>query len=563
MLLALVIAVGVGGYLLVQGELPFLGDDAGAQANDNNRGAGAARDTRPDPAARQPVGPGGRDPEEATLRYRVVDARTGEGIPHARILRLKGGSRVAETDARGYASVTGIGLPHLVFSADDHLLNHYQPGDADIEVVVANYERLGHVEVRLEPDRFTVPFALHFLEPDGSPAKDVTFRIACVDDPKPGGRSVPTARTGSSRVEPSVRRAWEKHYRLCLSGGGLTKKLVHLGIDSDLFDFHCGFEATVGFVANGYYAIIARSAAGGFCDREFQVTLKQEQPLTVQLEKGLYLKGQLLGLPAEKPVGGATVLVKEAGTVVHMAESDAAGRFRIGPWNRRRVHLEITHNWYQPKTVGPVVASAEDLVARLQPRPVRQIRGVVRRRPSLQPVAGARVVVWIQGIEEVTTSTDELGRFVVSSPIKEPQLHIHAKGFVSYKEIINAEASTQTCDLLPDTTEVRVRVGLTALLSGTVIDDDGKLAAGEIVQIMPAKEPTLAGINGKRILEGGALALSRTVFTDSRGCFALEWGHAGEARLVAVKGLVAENAGRYVNVVLGRHHRDIQLILGR
>ena len=108
-----------------------------------------------------------------------------------------------------------------------------------------------------------------------------------------------------------------------------------------------------------------------------------------------------------------------------------------------------------------------------------------------------------------------------------------------------------------------MRVGLTALLSGTVIDDDGKLAAGEIVQIMPAKEPTLAGINGKRILEGGALALSRTVFTDSRGCFALEWGHAGEARLVAVKGLVAENAGRYVNVVLGRHHRDIQLILGR
>ncbi|MHC4899363.1 MAG: carboxypeptidase-like regulatory domain-containing protein, partial [Planctomycetota bacterium] len=431
------------------------------------------------------------------------------------------------------------------------------------EEVVARYDRLGHVEARLWPDRFTIPFSFRFLEPDGDFAKDVTFRIVCVDEPKPGGRSVPDARTGSGHVEPSVRRAWEKHYRLCLTRGGFTEKLVHLGVDSDLFDFKCGPEAAVRFVATGYYGIIARSAAGGFRDQEFQVMLKQEQPFTVQLQKGIYLKGQLLGLPDEKPVARATLLVKEEGQVVHMAQSDAGGRFRIGPWNERRVHLEITHNWYREKTLGPLVAGDQDITVRLQPRPVQKIRGVVRRRPDLQPVAGAEVVVWIAGVEEVTTRSDERGQFVVRSPVQEPQLHIRAKGFVPYQEITSADAGARTYDLLPDTTDARVRTGLTALLSGNVIDSNGRPAAGEPVHIVPRKQPTFPGIHGRRILAGGSLALPRTVFTDRHGRFALEWAHAGDARLIAVKGVVPEDAGRYINVVLGRHQQDIQLILGR
>ncbi|MHC4816050.1 MAG: hypothetical protein ACYTFN_23550, partial [Planctomycetota bacterium] len=99
-LLVVLITLGIGGYLFVQGELPFLGDANGPRADGSTQEAGTGTETRP--GVRQPVGPGERDPEEATLRYRVVDARTGEGIPQARILRLKDGSRVAETDTHGY-----------------------------------------------------------------------------------------------------------------------------------------------------------------------------------------------------------------------------------------------------------------------------------------------------------------------------------------------------------------------------------------------------------------------------------------------------------------------------
>jgi len=567
-LLVVLIAVGIGGYMFVHGGLPFGWSDSGNPVSsgppiDDPESAATGSSTRPDQGDRQPISVEGRDPDEVTLRYRVVDARTGEGIPKARILLFQDGSRVAETDGQGYASVTGIGLPYLVFSAGGYLLNHYQQRDPDTEGVLAKYERLGYVEARLEPDRFTTPFAFRFLEPDGRPAQDVTFRIVCVDDLKPGGRSVPGARTGSNRVEPAMRRAWEKHYRLCLARAGFTATLFHLGVDSDLFDFECGSEAMVRFVANGYYAIIARSAAGGFRDQEFQVVLNQAQPFTVQLEKGVYLKGQLLGLPEEKPVAGARLLVKEEGTVVHLAQSDTSGRFRIGPWNQRRVHLEISHNWYRPRTVGPAVASDQDIVVRLEPRPAQQITGVVRRRPGLEPVADAKVVVWVEGIEETTTTTDELGRFVARSPIQAPQLHILAKGFLPYKEIIHGEAGTKTYDLLPDNTQARVKVGLTALLSGTVIGSNGKPVAGEPVHIQPKEPPSLLGISGRRVLEGGALELRRTVFTDGNGRFALEWAHAGDARLIAVKGMVPENAGQYVNVVLGRHQQDIRLILGR
>lgn len=568
-LLVALFVVGVGGYLFVQGELSFGGSDDGDMIAGNRSVEGSQRTAagtgsrQGEQEDRQPIEGQGGNPDAVTLRYRVVDAGTGEGIPKARILRFQGGSRVAETDRLGYAFVTGIDLPFLVFSAQGYLLNHYQLRDPETETILANYEKVGHIEVRLHRDRFTIPFAFRFLEPDGRPAQEVTFRIVCVDDPRPGGRSVPDARTGSSHVEPLVRRAWEKHHRLCLTRAGFTATLFHLGVDSDLFDFECGPEVTVRFVANGYYGIIARSAAGGFRDQEFQVVLNQRQPFTLQLKEGRYLKGQLLGLPEEKPVAGARVTVREEGRVVHAAQSDSRGRFRIGPWNERRVSLEFTHSWYRPQTLGPLVASDDDILVRMKPRPVEQITGVVRRRPDLEPIPGARVVVWIEGVEEATATTDELGRFKVPSPTKEPQLHIAAKGFLPYKEIIGADAGANTYDLLPASTIARVRLGLTALLSGVVIGSDGKPAAGEAVHIQPKEPPMLLGITGRRVLEGGALELPQTVFTDRYGRFALEWAHAGDARLIAVKGLVPEDAGQYVNVVLGRHRQDIRLILGR
>ncbi len=563
LLFALVI-VGVGGYLLVQGELSFWDGNDGSEPAGSapTRGGPGVTSRKPHPGLRQAVGQEGPDHEALTIPYRVVDARTGKGVPGARILLFRDGSKVAETDELGRASVTGIGLPYLVFSADDYLLNHYQPRDPDTEEVLAKYEATGYVEARLEPDRFTIPFAFRFLDVDNKPAKKVAFRIVCVDDPKPGGRSVPNALTGTSHIEPAIRSAWEKHHRLCLARAGFTNTLFHLGVDSDLFDFECGAEATVRFVATGYYAIIARSAAGGFQDREFQVILNQAQPLTVQLEKGLYLKGQLLGA-SEQPVTGARILVRESGQVVDMAQSDTGGRFRIGPWNNRRVHLEITHNWYCPATLGPLIASDQELVVRLKPSPVQQITGVVRRRPDLTPVAGAKVIVWVEGVEETVTTTDELGRFKARSPTKQPQLHIRGKGFLPFKEIVDCGAGTSTYDLLPDNTDTRVRLGLTALLSGTVIDKEGNPAAGEPVHLRPGEPPRLSGIDGRRILEGGSLELSQTVFTDQQGRFVLEWAHAGEARLIAVKGVAPEDSGQYVNVVLGRHQKDIRLILGR
>ena len=146
-----------------------------------------------------------------------------------------------------------------------------------------------------------------------------------------------------------------------------------------------------------------------------------------------------------------------------------------------------SHNWHRPKTVGPLVASKQDVVVRLVPRPVQQVRGVVRQRPNRALIPGAVVVVWIEGIEEVTARTDNQGRFTVRSPIKEPHILIRAKGFLEYREIINTDAGSLTYDLVHATPEARVRAGLTALLTGTVTGRDRKPVAGQPVQILPER----------------------------------------------------------------------------
>ena len=92
-LLAVLVAAGIGGYLLVLGELPLLGGGGGTPKNGAtppngippNEGPSTGTGTRPDPGQRQPILPGGRGNEHtATLRYRVV-----ERMPHGSLVEVR------------------------------------------------------------------------------------------------------------------------------------------------------------------------------------------------------------------------------------------------------------------------------------------------------------------------------------------------------------------------------------------------------------------------------------------------------------------------------------------
>ena len=76
-LLVVLIAVGVGGYMFVHGGLPFGWSDSGNPVSsgppiDDPESAATGSSTRPDQGDRQPISVEGRDPDEVTLRYRVV-----------------------------------------------------------------------------------------------------------------------------------------------------------------------------------------------------------------------------------------------------------------------------------------------------------------------------------------------------------------------------------------------------------------------------------------------------------------------------------------------------------
>lgn len=501
-------------------------------------------------------------PVEKRLRFLFLDGANGRPIPGARIYRVRDGEVLATSDSDGFADVVGGRLNALVFGADGYLAEHYFDRMQEARDLALGSKSRGHIRIVLEPDDLTVPFALRFVKADGSEAGEVKFKITCVDEPKPSGKSVPSARLRSgARIDKALRQAWVRHVVLStIRKPDFNPELYHFGVHSERSEYSCVGSATIRFVAVGLYRIQAWSA-DEFRRQSFEVPVGQTEPIVIQLRKGQFSSGQVLDRETGEPVVGAMISLRRDGAIVTSGDSDVNGRFKLGPVASIVMRLEIEHPAYE----GLVVQAerpGSDRVYQLSPWANHRVHGLVRRRPGLTPVAKAEVRLVSGNGVVAKVRTDAGGRFDLKSYLLEPTVEIRAAGFLEYAEMLNANGEERSFDLIPGSAAERVRAGLSALIHGTVRDAKGAVAANQPVHIRPQTPWKPTGMYGRRIFRGGRVPFSQMKITNAQGEYEIEWPRAEPVRLIAVSGKVEDNHGHFMTVVLGRRYQ-VQLTQGR
>ncbi len=491
---------------------------------------------------------------------RVVDAGDGRPIAGARAFDLQARTECAVAGADGVMRVpAGVG-GRVAFAADGYLAKLPDPSDEDGVALAEPAPADQVVDLELRRDTFTLPCSFRFADDKGTPlAEAVRFTIRCRDEPPPMGMSFPTGRLApGTKVEREVAEAWQRHVvvQQIMNGGSS----LHMGMQSHGSVFApTSSETSVRFIAAGTYlleAVALGSASAG--SREFHVALGDEGPIEVRLRPGRFAHGVVVDARDGQPIAGAQVrLTQPIASPSGMVETSTDGTFRLGPVTAAEALLNVHSRRHLDLEATVAVGEASQL--RMTPRETRTVRGVVRQRPALQPIAGVEVVIRSGHEVDVTTKTAADGTFSLQTMAETPEMVVRAPGYLPWLERIDEPQDNYACDLYLADAEARMRAGLTTLIEGRVLGSDGKALVGVPVQLFTDEVIVPEGIAGRGILEGHILPLRPMAITGANGEFSLEWHRPGPVRLVAIDGIASSDDGTPVSLVLGQHLRDIVL----
>ena len=494
---------------------PATGDQDAGRAPARTPGASTvatptpSRATTNDPLADRP-----------TACLRVLDRDSKRPLAGVPIYRCKDGSAIAFTDERGLAPVPLPGPEQLAVIAPDHLarMAPTRPGSTEAEPF----------DVLLARDDWSLPRTVTFDGGDGAPVTEARVRIQPIVARRQIANPVPQADAGGQR-------AW-------VEAGNVAR----LGLPSD-FVLAAGAlppttmrtltaGQTLRFEADGEYALVAATADGRLARARVRVDagVRSAPPIALAFAPGARLRGRVVD-PAGKPLAGAEVTARvdvPAGTT---AITDAGGAFALPTlFPGEAIALHVRHGLCQPADVAALVPPRDDVVVTLTPLAQQPLRGRVRVRPSLQPLAGAAVVWQPDGFDSIAATTDASGTFTLAATGKLPaRLSISASGCIAYAEVVTPGAPFADYDLWPATTDARVATGVSALLEGVTLDAAGTPVGDVEVVWAPATEAAPPLPTGRRILTGGALALPRTVRSGADGSFRFETTAFGPGRLHA------------------------------
>lgn len=521
----------------------------------------AARvDERPrlDADERAPVA-AASDRQARAARVRIVDARTRQPVPGARVLDLAGGT-LAAAAADGLLHVDDARAGRIAFLADGYLAKLPTAGDDDALLLERAAGTKEVVEVGLRRDEFTLACGLRFSGPDGAAvAGRVRFTLACLDEPPPTAMSFPTGKLPpAARVDPATFEAWRQHVAVQLMPAVGTS-LVHLGVQSNgrVFEVEDG-GGEVRFVASGRYRVAAVAPGAELAgSREFTVD-GGGGPIEVRLAGGRFVHGVAVDASDGRPVAGVTVrLTDPVVAALGEAETGSDGAFRIGPIAADSVAVQATSRRYRDVTATLGVGSDSRLM--LTPKPVDVVRGIVRQRATLAPIAGAEVLLRRGFDVDARVQTGADGTFALEAVLEAPELVVRAPGFLAWVEAIREPQDSYPCDLWPAEVEARLQAGLTGVLAGRVVDAKSQPAGGVPVQLLSDEATMPQGIPGRVVLEGLILPLRPMALTEQDGTFVLEWHQAGTFHLLATNGRTTPADATPVTVALGQRTRDLLL----
>lgn len=474
----------------------------------------------------------------ATACLRVVDHTGNTPVLGAAVRRVKDGSELAFTDERGMASLPLPGPEQLAVVLDGYLLR----------LVPAQYgtDEKDPQEVRLVRDEWSPRRRFHFAGPGGSPLPEafVRFRVTA---PTSAAPPVP-------RDDTVLRRAWTEHVMLA-SRPVCSDVAVQLGAYDENRVHRLADGAEVRFVGAGEFAIEAATADGFVARAQVGVVGKQDAALRIDFVAGAFVTGAVTALEGGAPLAGATVALGGGDPLGLLATSDAAGRFQFGPVMPGPVTLHVHAAGMAPRAFGPLTAPATGLAIELQKLQQALLRGHVRELPGGEPVVRA-TVVWAGagGAHQVVTGAD--GAFAVPVDGEDPaRLLIQADGFQTRAEFVDPGAPAMDYGLWPADPARRLEKGLTAVLQGFVLDGDGRPRPGVNVRWRPATRSAPAAVPGRRVLEGGTLALQLVAVTDAAGAFRLETDQFGPGHLLCG----AAQTGHEAQAVAGKVVEGLRL----
>jgi hypothetical protein len=476
---------------------------------------------------------------EPTACLQVLDRASAQPVAGAAVRRVRDGAEIGFTDERGLADVPLRGFEQLAVVAEGYLLRlaPTRPGSTAAEPQ----------RVQLVPDRWSPRVRLQLQDGSEAPVHDALVRFRPADAaPGRGVTAVPVPAD-----DAVLQRAWTEH--TMLAGRPVCGDVaVELGVFAPDRVHRIDQGAEVRFVVPGTYTVEVATLTGLVARRQIEVTAASARtPLTVtvQLQPGFEVAGIVQEEANGAPLAGTQVSLQGGDPLGLTATTAADGSFRLGPLLPGTMTLHVRHGDHEPRAVE-VSAPAADVRIALQPLPQSVLRGRVRRRPDLAPIAGAVVAWQPNGAMAVAARTAADGTFLLrATGTAAARLAIQAPGCRAYAELVTPGTPFADYDVWPDTTALRLEHRLTAVLAGVVFGADGTPQPSVAVRWHPARPTLPAGMPGRRVLEGAGLDLPLVTTTAADGSFTLETEQLGAGRLtLAEVADVGETAGASIEV---------------
>ncbi len=458
-----------------------------------------------------------------TACLQVVDHASKNPIAAAAVRRVQGGASIAFTDEHGLASVPLKQPEQLAAVVDGYLLRLVPTQLGSTEAKPQ--------QVLLVRDVWSFCRRFHFVDPDGKAVAEAFVRF----------RPHATTRVPSPMPQSEVllQRAWAEH--TMLAGRPAFEDVpVQLGSFAEGRVHRLADGAEVRFVAAGEFTVEVATPEGLVARREVRIegaAGSTGEPVRINLVRGEFVSGTVMRLDTSAPLAGAELTVQEGEPLGLVATSAGDGTFAIGPLLGGSVTLNVRHGDCVPQAFGPLVAPAIDVRILLQPFPSGSLRGCVRSRPGLQPIAGAMVVWSPSGGTPVTAKTGPDGTFLLrATGTTAARLMVQAPLHQLYAELVEPDAAFADYDVWPATRGVRLEKRLSAVLQGIVVDAEGRPVPGVAVRWNAQPSGLDADVPFRRTLEGGMLELPPVATTGVDGAFDLETNYFGAGRLTVGAG---------------------------
>jgi hypothetical protein len=514
-----------GAFLLLRGDgAPPLGNGGSQQAKEPMDPPKVLSTSAVPPMAelRSPVDLA----DKPTACLKVVDNATSKPVAGAAIYRFDqqvDTAAITYTDDQGLAPLPLKKPEQLVVAVAGYLLRQAptQPGSTPEKPQI----------VQLESDRVSDRVTLRFQLPGGKAPTEVLARF-----------TPNTQKTGNELLLPAslknanelLQRAWLEQ-RTIATLRPVPEVHVQIGHFNASQLFHFGAEEIVYFMAPGPLTIEAATRDGFVVRRSFDPAAVGMAPLTLTLMPGRAIDGYVTSKVTGGPVDGASVVVSGGDPLQLSTVTDAKGHFVLSPLAEGDCTLEVLHRDHEVGRIGPVASGTSGTRVELNALPKGTLRGRVRVRPSLAPLAGARASVPVMGGSPEVSITDRDGYFVLRGTANESvRLVVLGNGYQPYSELVDAGAPMLDYDLWPDQTAARLQAKMTGSIRGVVKDAKGNHLGATTVKLVADRAQPPMQLPGRRVLLGSTLMLANTVSTAADGSYEIESMFEGPATLSVV-----------------------------